>query len=157
MRREHREAIADWLIVLGAAALLVSLFLTWSHQFSAGFLSVWGSSTQLQGVPHDPTAWQVYSTADVLLVLLAVALIVVALIGTRAARVLALLGCGVAAAFALHAMSTPPTNGANIFDPALSVPDYYPNTPTPGAGETVALAALGVAAAGLLISFTADL
>ena len=67
--REQREVIADWLIVAGAVALFASLFLTWSHQFSPAFLAAWGTSDALRGVPHDPTAWQVYASADVLLTL----------------------------------------------------------------------------------------
>ena len=76
--------------MIGAGALFVSLFLTWSHQFSPGFLAQYGSSDQLIGVPHDPTAWQVYSAADVVLTLLAAALVAVALAGSRAARIAAL-------------------------------------------------------------------
>ncbi len=38
-----REAIADWLMVLGAPSLLLSLFLTWSHQFSPAFLARYGT------------------------------------------------------------------------------------------------------------------
>ena len=36
-RRQIREGIADWLIVFGALLLLLSLFLTWSHQFTNTF------------------------------------------------------------------------------------------------------------------------
>ncbi len=156
MTREHREVAADWLIVIGAVALLCSLFLTWSHQFSSAFLAAWGAADVLRGVPHNPTAWQVYSSMDVVLACLAVGLAVVALLGSRAARACALVGCAVAIAFTVHALAHPPTNGASIFNPALSVPNYAPNDPTSGPGEVVALAALGVAAAGLVLSFTAD-
>ncbi len=86
MNNDRRELIADWLIILGAVGLFGSLFLTWSHQFSATFLAQWGSSDQLRGVPHDPTAWQVYSSADVLLALLSVALVGAALKGGRRVR-----------------------------------------------------------------------
>jgi len=154
--RQQREAIADWLIVVGAAALLVSLFLTWSHQFSPAFLAAWGSADALRGVPHDPTAWQVYSSTDVVLAVLAVAMVVVALVGNRAARFCAVLGCAIAAGFTVHALSHPPTNGANIFNPALSVPAYAPNDPSSGPGEIVALAGLALGLAGLGLSFTAD-
>ena len=91
MRRGQREVVADWLVIVGAIVVLASLFLTWSHQFSRAFLAELGSSAQLQGVPHDPTAWQVYSTADVLLALLAVALVLVALRGGPRVRFVALL------------------------------------------------------------------
>jgi len=156
MNRERREAAADWLIVIGAAGLFASLFLTWSHQFSAAFLAAWGSSEALRGVPHDPTAWQVYSSADVLFAALAVGMVVVALIGNRAARLCAIVACAIGIAFALHALASPPTNGANIFNPALNVPTYAPSDPSSGPGEVVALAALAVGLGGLALSFTAD-
>jgi hypothetical protein len=159
-RRERfagrREPIADWSIVVGAAGLFLSLFLTWSHQFSPAFLAVWGSSARLIGVPHDPTAWQLYSVIDVLLALLAVGLLAVALVGGRHARLGAMVGAAIALAFTLHALRTPPTNGANIFDPSLSVPNYLRNSPAAGIGETVAIVALIVALFGLAVSFTAD-
>jgi hypothetical protein len=151
-----RETVADWLMVLGAAALFVSLFLPWSHQFSKAFLARWGTSAALQGVPHDPTAWQVYSAADVLLALLAAGLGAVALRGGRSARVVMVLAVAVAAAFTLHAMSVAPTKGADIFDPSAAVPSPFPNSPTSGIGERIAIAGLGLGVVGLLLSFTAD-
>lgn len=156
MSKESREVVADWLIMIGAVVLFVSLFLPWSHQFSAAFLSEFGASALLQGVPHDPTAWQVYSVVDVLLALLAGGLVVIALLGGRSARLTVVIAVAVALAFTVHAVGHPPTNGANIFDPALSVPDYVSSSPTAGAGETVAIVALGIAIAGLALSFTAD-
>jgi hypothetical protein len=154
--REQREAAADWLIVVGATTLFASLFLTWSHQFSAAFLAAWGSADALRAVPRDPTAWQVYSSVDVVLAALAVGLVVVAMLGNRAARICAALGCAIAIAFTVHALAHPPTNGANIFNPALSVPSYAPNDPSSGPGEIVALAGLAIGLAGLALSFTAD-
>lgn len=154
MSNERRELIADWLIILGAVGLFGSLFLTWSHQFSAAFLAQWGPSDQLRGVPHDPTAWQVYSSADVLLALLAVALVGVALRGGRRMRAGALGAGATALAFILHALSVPPTEGANISG-AVSTLTYVPNAPTSGVGITVAVVAVGVALLGLLLSFTA--
>jgi hypothetical protein len=153
---ERREVIADWLILAGAIALLVSLFLAWSHQFSPAFFARWGGSDQLRGVPRDPTAWQVFSAIDVILALLAAALVAVALVGSRGARFAALVAAFGGLGIALHALGSPPTNGANIFDPSLRVPDYFPNSPTAAAGETVAIAGLLAAIAGLALSFTAD-
>jgi hypothetical protein len=153
---EQREVIADWLIVLGAIALFVSLFLSWSHQFSPAFLTEFGSSDQLRGVPHDPTAWQVYSALDAVLALIAVWLFAVALVGSRGPRVAALGAAIVGLGIALHALGSPPTNGANLFNPALGVPDYVSSSPAAGAGETVAIAGLLAAIAGLAVSFTAD-
>ncbi len=144
------------MIIAGAVALFGSLFLTWSHQFSPAFLAAWGSSAALQGLPHDPTAWQVYSAMDVIFALLAVGLVVAALAGGRAVRAGVLVACGVAAVFTLRALAVPPTNGANIVDATASTPSYVPNAPTAGFGETVALVGFGLAIVGLLVSFTAD-
>jgi hypothetical protein len=152
----RRELFADWLIVFGGLGLLISLFLTWSHQFSPAFLGEFGSAPQLQGIPHDPNAWQLYSVADVLLALLAVGLIVVALVGGRAARLCALVAGAIGLAFTLHALSTPPTNGTNVFDPSLSVPNYFPNAPGAGPGETLAIIALGLALVGTALSFSSE-
>ena len=152
MTRELREVIADWLILFGALGLLVSLFLPWSHQFSRAFLAEWARSGALRDVPENPTAWQVYSVADVILALVAGGLIAVAMIGGRAARLVVLAGGGIVLAFTVHALSVPPTNGAN-----LSLPGLAANAPASASGEVVAIAALGTAIAGLLLSFTADL
>jgi hypothetical protein len=157
INERRRERLADWLIVIGAVALFVSLFLTWSHQFSPAFLARWGTSDQLRGLPHNPTAWQLYSAVDVLFALLAGALVAVALAGNRAVRIAAVVAVAIALAFALHALSAPPTNGADVFDAAVGGPAYTPNSPAAGAGETVALVGLGLALVGLLVSFTAEL
>jgi hypothetical protein len=156
MSKESRELAGDWLIVVGAVGLFVSLFLTWSHQFSPAFLAEWGASAQLSGVPHDPTAWQVYSVADVLLALVALALVVAALLGGRRVRAAVGAAAAVAVAFTLHALARPPSAGANIFDPSLSVPNYFPNSPAAGVGETLALLGLGLALGGLLLSFSSE-
>jgi hypothetical protein len=154
--KETREVVADWLMVGGAVVLFASLFLTWSHQFSRPFLLQFGSSDVLRGVPHNPTGWQVYSAADVVLALLAIALVAVAMLGTRPVRVAAAAAGGVALGFTLHALSSPPTNGANIFHAAYSVPQYASPGATAGVGETVAILGLLLALGGLALSFTAD-
>jgi len=154
--KEQREAASDWLMLVGALVLFGSLFLTWSHQFSPAFLAQFGTSDLLRGVPRDPTAWQVYTSADVLLALLALGLVAVALFGNRWVRVAALAGAAIALGFTMHAISAPPSNGANIFNPSLNVPNYVPNSPTAGLGETIALIGLIVAGGGLLLSFSAD-
>lgn len=146
-----REVISDWLMVLAAVVLFVSLFLTWSHQFSPAFWARFGGTAALQGVPRDPTAWQVYSVVDVLLAVLAGLLFAVALRGWKGARIAALLGLVVALAFTVHALGTPPTNGANLFDPSLKISNH----PTAGAGELVALVGLGLGLVGVALSFTA--
>jgi hypothetical protein len=154
--KENRESLANWLIMLGALALFGSLFLTWSHQFSAQFLNAFGSSELLNGVPHDPTAWQVYSTTDIVLALLAAGLVATALFGSRTARACAIAAALIALAFTLHALAAPPTNGANIFNPALSVPTYASPGSTAGVGETVAIVGLLLATVGLVVSFGVD-
>ncbi len=156
MTKGRREAIADWLMLLGAPILFLSLFLSWSHQFSPAFLAQYGNTPALAGIPRDPTAWQVYSIVDVLLAGLAAGLLAVALRGTRAGRIAVLLGLLVALAFTIHALGTPPTRGANLFDPSLRPPSYTPDHPSSGAGEIVALIGLGLGIGGVLVSFTAD-
>ena len=156
MSKGRREAVADWLMLLAAPLLLGSLFLTWSHQLSVSLLARDGGTAILQGVPRDPTAWQVYSTADVLLALLAVGLVAAALRGGRPARLVLMALLGVALAFTAHALSVPPTNGATVFDPGASPPADVANAPAAGPGVTVALIALAMGIAGVLLSLTTD-
>ncbi|MGB9183685.1 MAG: hypothetical protein WCB67_06435 [Solirubrobacteraceae bacterium] len=156
MSKGMREVISDWLMVLGAPILLGSLFLAWSHQFSAGFVARYAHTPALAGIPRDPTAWQVYSVVDVLLAVLAAGLFAVALRGARPARIAVLLGLLIALAFTLHALGTPPTRGGNLFDPSLTPPAYTANHPTAGPGEVVALVGLVLGIGGVLVSFSAD-
>ena len=156
MTSDQRGLLADVLVAIGALGLFGSLFLTWSHQFSASFLARFGSSEVLRGVPRDPNAWQVYSTADVLLTVLAVALLGVALAGGRRARIGALVAAAAGLVFALRALSDPPTNGANVFNPSLNVPQLFPSGADAGAGETLAIVALLAAIAGLALSLRSD-
>ena len=104
------------MIVFGAFLLLLSLFLTWSHQFTSAFIQEVGADA-LHGIPRDPTAWQVYSIADVLLALLAAALVVAALVAGRGARISALVASALALVFTIHAANVAPTNGINIAAP----------------------------------------
>lgn len=152
-----RETVSDWLMALSALLLLGSLFLTWSHQFSRSFLARWGSTSVLQGIPHDPNAWQVYSAADVLLALVAGGLLAVALGGGRVRRLVLALALAVALAFTVHALGTPPTDGAVVFEPSLNPPAYAPDSPTAGPGEYVALLALLLGIGGVALSFTVEL
>jgi hypothetical protein len=151
------QLLADWLMLVGAVALFVSLFLTWSHQLSRTLLTALAGSPAIRGVPANPTAWQVYSVADVLLALLAAALVAVALRGrSRAVRVAVLMAVGGGLAFAVHAHSVAPTNGLLIIDPNHPSA-YLPHVATPGAGETVAIVALAAAAVGLMAALGVDL
>jgi hypothetical protein len=153
VRNRHRAVLGNRLIVGGAVALFVSLFLTWSHQLPRSFLVLFGTSDLLRDVPRDPTAWQVYSAADVVMAALAVGLLLVALLGRRPARIIAAAAAVLGLAFTVHALSDPPTNGAaNIFSPARAVPNYLPLSPGAGLGETIAIVALVVCLAGLALS-----
>ncbi|HWC85548.1 MAG TPA: hypothetical protein VG388_03350 [Solirubrobacteraceae bacterium] len=156
MTKDARSLIANWMVLFSAVVLAISLFLTWSS-LSPAYVALAERLGTLQGVARNPTAWQVYSAADVLLALLAVALLVVALAGTRKARIVTLLASALALAFAIHAVDVPPTNGApDGFRPALDIRSYVPPSPTPGAGETAAIIALVAAIGGLALSLTTD-
>jgi hypothetical protein len=144
--------VADWTMMIAGVALLASLFLPWSHQLAGAVRAQYGAGTALQGVPSDPTAWQVYSGVDVVLALLAGGLLGSALRGSRRTRLGLVAAVAVAVAFTLHALSVPPTNGATLFDPGLSPPGYTPNPASAGTGETLALVALGLGLGGLALS-----
>ena len=147
-----RELAADWLLLLGGLTLLVSLFLPWSHQFPASLQSVPGLSVALRGVPRDANAWDVYSVADVLLAVLAAALIAVALVGRRGVRAAVLVAAAIGLAFAVHAMNVPPTNGLDVVNPAAPGRSYIGRMyASSGVGETVAAVglAMGLVGAGL--------
>lgn len=156
MRRHTVERLGDWLTIVGAIALFASLFLTWSHQLSPAFLGRLGASDLLRGVPANPDAWQLYSAVDVLLAVLAGGLVLVALLGGRATHVVAVIAAGIALAFTIHALGTPPTNGLNLLDTSAGAPAYVSADATAGPGEIVAIAGLGLAIVGLVVSFGAD-
>jgi hypothetical protein len=151
-----RETVSDWLMAIAGPLLLGSLFLTWSHQLSAGLRTRYGATAALQGVPVNPTAWQVYSGADVLLALVAGGLMAVALWGGRARRLALMLALIVALAFVIHALSVPPTNGSLLFDPTLTPPGYSANPVSSGVGEVLALVALSLGTVGVALAFTVD-
>ena len=151
-----RETISDWLMAISGPLLLGSLFLVWSHQLSMGLRTRYGATSALAGVPTDPTAWQVYSGADVLLALVGLGLILVALWGGRARRIALALALAVALAFVVHAMAVPPTNGALLYDPTLTPPAYSANPVTSGTGEVLALVALALGGFGVGLAFTVD-
>ena len=149
-RERGPDAVADWLILIGGVGLLLSLFFTWSHQFSSAAVSAAGDSGALRGVPADPTGWQVYAVADELLAVLAVALVLIALvIESVRGRVVVLLACVLALVFVLHATGVPPTNGVVLINGSGN---YVRRAATAGFGETVALVSLGAAVAGLGLS-----
>lgn len=152
--RGRRETVADWAMLAAAVLLLISLFLVWSHQLSAAAVARYGATGTFDGIPRNPDAWQVYTTADVLLALLSVGLVVAALRGGRTIRVVLTVAVAIALAFVVHALGTPPTNGANVFDPVTR--GYVATGARAGIGVTVAVVALAIAAAALLLSFTAE-
>ncbi|HWF26309.1 MAG TPA: hypothetical protein VG275_12715 [Solirubrobacteraceae bacterium] len=149
---DDRSVIADWLVLFSALLLAISLFLTWSS-LSPAYVALADRLQTLEGVARSPDAWQVYSAADVVLAVLAAALLWVALAGPRRARIVILVSCALALAFVIHALGTPPTNGApNAFRPGPDVRAYVAPAPAPGAGETVAIIALIGAIGGLSLS-----
>ncbi len=154
MSRGTRETVADWAMMAAALLLLISLFLVWSHQLSPAVVAHYAGTGTFAGIPRNPDAWQVYTTADVLLALVSVGLLVAALRGGRTIRMVLTAAVAVALAFVVHALGTPPTNGANVFDPATR--DYVATGAHAGIGVTVALIALALGAAALLLSFTGD-
>lgn len=156
MTKGNRERISDWLMAIAGPLLALSLFLPWSHQFSASFAARYAGTAVLADVPRDPSAWQVYSAADILLAVVAAGLVAVALGGGRTRRTALALALGAALAFTIHALAVPPTNGALIFDSTASPPAYVSSHPAAGIGELVALAALALGAAGVALSFAAD-
>jgi len=92
----------------------------------------------------------------VLLVLVAGGLLAVALWGGRIRRLILVLALMIALAFTVHALGTPPTDGAVVFEPSLNPPAYAPNAPRSGVGEDVALLALLLGIGGVALSFTVD-
>jgi hypothetical protein len=108
----------------------------------------------LATVPRDPTAWQLYGAADVLLALLAAALVGAALRGGRRARVVIAALAAVALAFTVHAVERPPTNGTNL--PEVTLVAGVRNHPQAGVGEIIAIIALAISLTGLGLSFTAE-
>jgi hypothetical protein len=142
------------MMMAAGVLLLISLFLVWSHQLSAAVVTRYAGTGTFDGIPRNPDAWQVYTSADVLLALLSVGLLVTALRGGRTLRIVLTAAVAIALAFVVHALGTPPTNGADVFDPATRT--YVATGAHAGIGVTVALVALAVAAAALLLSFTAD-
>ena len=58
--------------------------------------------------------------------------------------------------FVIHALSVPPTNGATVFDPTLTPPGYGADPVSSGAGEVLALVALGLGSVGVALAFTVD-
>jgi hypothetical protein len=149
----RRERLGDLAMLIAAPLLVISTFLTWSHQFSAATLARYGSSLALQGVPRDPDAWQVYSSVDVLLVALAIALVAVALAGARTARWVLLAALALGLVFCAHAAAVAPTDGTLIG--AGTSGGYVDTGATSGVGEIVALAALSLGAAGALVTLAA--
>ena len=131
--------------------LFVSLFLTWSHQLNRVELARFRGSA-LYGVAAEPTAFQVYAIAGVLLALLAIGIAAAGLWGQRPVRVLALMVGALGLAFALRAGFSAPTNGVLLVGASGPAARYVTDPATAGAGETLAIAGLAVALVGLLIS-----
>jgi hypothetical protein len=142
-------------MMAASVLLLISLLLVWTHQLSPAVVARYAGTGTFDGIPRNPDAWQVYTSADVLLALVSVGLMVAALRGGRTIRMVLIAAVAVALAFVVHALGTPPTTGASVFAPATR--SYVATGAHAGIGVTVALVALAAAAAALLLSITADL
>jgi hypothetical protein len=154
--KDDRGVIADWVVLLSGVLLFASLFLAWSR-LSPAYVAVADRLQTLQGVPPDPTAWQVYSAADVVLAVLAASLAVIALVGNKRGQIGAMVAALLALAFAIHAVGAAPTNGApDALRASADVTQYVAPAPDPGAGETLAIIALVSAIAGLGVSLVSD-
>jgi hypothetical protein len=145
--------VGSWLLGAAALVLIGSLFLTWSYQFPRAVLAIPGMRSALAGVPRDADAWQVYSVADVLLAALALTLLGVAVLGARRGRIGLVVATSAALAFVAHAAAVPPTSGVSLVVPGQG--RLLRTLASPGAGETVAAVALGVALVGLLLELAA--
>jgi hypothetical protein len=155
---ENRQALANWLVLAGAVLLFGSLFLTWSHQLPRELLVLFGTAEKLQGVPRDPTAWQVYSSADIALALLSAGLFWAAAAGTRRWRLVAFGVSFAGLVFVIGALVSPPQNAlGRLFDPSNAVPQYMHVSPGAGVGETVALLALLLAVTGLGMNLAGEI
>jgi hypothetical protein len=149
--KASEDAVGRGLVALGAAALLGSLFLTWSHQLPPGLVAAAGPGA-FAGVPRDPTAWQVYSAADVLLALLAGALAAASVRGGRRARRWVAAASVIALAFVVHAVAVPPTNGALAAAPGRPGAGYVPDHAGAGIGETLAVLGLTLTLSGVTLT-----
>jgi hypothetical protein len=147
--RRARQLVADWLQVIGGLALLASLFLAWSHQYPAAVLAAPGMRAALAGVPQDATAWEVYSAADVLIALVAVALVLSGVVGIGRARTALVVVVALALGFTIHAASVAPTSGVDVIVPGQS--HFVRELARSGPGETVAILALVGAMVGVAL------
>lgn len=138
------------LALTGAAGLLASLFLTWSHPLGPVARAVVPAAVRA-GISASPDAFAVYATAGVLLAVLAVVIAAAGLWGQRPLRAGLLLADLAALAFVVHAAATPPTNGLVLATPGSGGRRYFADPATAGAGETLALVALALAAIGLAL------
>jgi hypothetical protein len=155
--RSRTSSLVAGLTGLGGVLLLGSLFLTWSHQLTRPELTRFGGAA-LYGVARAPTAFQVYASADIVLVLVAIGITAAGLPATRngwwgqrPARALALLAALLGLAFVIRAAVSAPTNGVLLAQGRGAHARYFPDPATPGVGETVAIIGLACGAVGLLV------
>jgi hypothetical protein len=150
------------LAVVGAVAVLVSLFLAWGGTGRANVLVLFGAVNRLGDFFKAPSAnaWDAYPVAAVALMLLAL-LVLAAAFGHRAwVKLIALAGAVAGLAFVIDQISDPPQTSVKLPASLLrALPRdfaHHLRTGTSGAGET--LAAIGVIAGvgGLIVTFLAS-
>ena len=150
-----RSPTSAWvarLTLLGAGLLVASLFLTWSHQLTRAELTRF-SGAALYGVASHPDAFQVYASADIVLVCLALGIAAAGLWGQRPIRAIAVAAGGLGLAFVIRAAISAPTNGVLLAQGSGEHARYVADPATAGVGETVAIVGLACGLAGLLLGF----
>jgi hypothetical protein len=150
VRARSASAWVARLTLLGAGLLLLSLFLTWSHQLTRTELARF-SGAALYGVASHPDAFQVYASADIVLVCLALGIAAAGLWGQRPVRAVGAAAAGLGLAFVIRAAVSAPTNGLLLAQGGGAHARYVADPATAGIGETVAIVGLACGAAGLLL------
>jgi hypothetical protein len=150
LSRTRGSQAVGLLTCLGAAALIGSEFLTWSHQLGPAERRILHGAV-LFGVPTKPDAWQVYAIAGEVLAALAIGVVAAGLWGQRRVRALALAAVILGLIFVIRAAGTPPTNGLLLVAGGGDARQYLTDPATPGPGETVAIVGLALCAVGLVL------
>ena len=167
MSTERIGVGARLMAAVGGVVLVVSLFLTWGSTAGDSFLTLSGATNRRGAffAGMSKSAWEVYSVADIALVVLAVGVIVAVRLDRRRLLLVALLAAVAGLGFAIDQIGNPPLV-------ASPLPVGIPLRPTPanlphlfgssagagaGAGETVAVIAVVAMVIGLTAALTSRL
>lgn len=152
MYQAARVRVAAALIAAGAAALFVSLFLTWSSTGLGNYLVVFGAVHRLAAALPHRDAWHTYSVADILLAALAAGLFVAAVFRHRVFRIVIAVFALAGLAFCIQSVADPP-KVAGVGRLGLGFMLAFVSSA--GAGQTVAIVALAIALLGLALTVRA--